>query len=133
MIVGVGTDILRVARIEAAIAKHGARFAEKILGIEELVIWRQRSGQSAQRGLLFLASRFAAKEAFSKAIGLGMRAPMNWHAIQILSDGRGKPTLLPDAAMASWLRERDLSAHVSLSDEQEYALAFVVVEQAKFS
>ncbi|HEX8786068.1 MAG TPA: holo-ACP synthase, partial [Telluria sp.] len=76
MIYGIGTDIVQISRVEAAVARSGERFAEKILGPEELVKYHARRARSEVRGLRFLATRFSAKEAFSKAIGLGMRMPM---------------------------------------------------------
>ena len=78
MIYGIGTDIVQISRVEAALLRSGPRFAEKILGPEELVKYHARSAKHAVRGLRFLATRFSAKEAFSKAIGLGMRKPKTW-------------------------------------------------------
>ena len=78
MIVGVGVDICEVVRIERALTRHGARFAEKVLGPRELAVWRARSARYADRGVRFVATRFSAKEAFSKAISLGLRMPMTW-------------------------------------------------------
>lgn len=85
MIYGIGTDIVQIPRIEAALARNGERFAEKILGSEELEKYRRRKEKFEARGIRFLATRFAAKEAFSKAIGLGMRMPMTWRAMQTLN------------------------------------------------
>ncbi|MGE8603573.1 holo-ACP synthase, partial [Bordetella trematum] len=81
-IAGIGMDLIRVDRIERALARHGERFAEKVLGDQELEKFRARSARDPQRGVRFLATRFAAKEAFSKAIGLGMRLPMTWKRVQ---------------------------------------------------
>ena len=78
MIAGIGTDIIRIDRIAAALERHGDRFAEKILGPQELEKYHRRKAKVEARGIRFLATRFAAKEAFSKAIGLGMRMPMTW-------------------------------------------------------
>lgn len=76
MIVGIGTDLIEIERIEAACARHGERFAQRILGPAEWRRYGERRSRSARRGLAFLATRFAAKEAISKALGLGMRTPM---------------------------------------------------------
>ena len=73
MIFGIGTDILKIERVAAVLGRRGDRFAEKILGPDELEKYHRRKDKVAVRGLRFLATRFAAKEAFSKAIGLGMR------------------------------------------------------------
>jgi holo-[acyl-carrier protein] synthase len=129
MIYGIGTDIIRIARIEAALARHGERFAEKILGPEELEKYRRRKGKVEARGVRFLATRFAAKEAFSKAIGLGLHMPMTWRAAQILNLPSGKPTVATSGALREFMEQRGLSAQVTMTDEVEYAVAFVIVEQ----
>ncbi|MCS6809718.1 MAG: holo-ACP synthase [Tepidimonas sp.] len=128
MIVGVGTDLCDVRRIEAAWQRHGARLAQRILGPHELVLWTQRSARWPARGLRFLASRFAGKEAFAKAVGLGLRAPMSWRACQIVPAASGQPTVLLDGPLRAWFEQRRWRAHISLSDEGDHALAFVVVE-----
>lgn len=129
MIFGVGTDIVQISRIENAVRKNGHRFAEKILGPDEIAIYGERKTRSEARGLRFLASRFAAKEAFSKALGLGMRLPMAWHAMQILNDTEGRPIVVATGGLMDWMDERDLIARVSISDEVEYAVAFVIIER----
>jgi holo-[acyl-carrier protein] synthase len=129
MISGIGTDIVQISRIENAINKNGGRFAEKILGPDEILIYDERKGRSAARGLRFLATRFAAKEAFSKALGLGMRMPMTWHAMQILNDPEGAPIVVATGGLLDWMNEWGLSARVSMSDEVEYVVAFVIIER----
>ncbi len=129
MIYGIGTDIIRIARIEAALARNGDRFAEKILGPEELEKYRRRKAKVAARGIRFLATRFAAKEAFSKALGLGMRMPMTWRAMQTLNAPSGKPIAVLSGALQEWMEQHGLSAQVSITDEAEYAVAFVIVEK----
>ena len=76
LIYGIGTDICDIRRIAATFERQGDRFAERVLGEAELAIWRTRSARWPERGLRYLATRFSAKEAFSKAVGLGMRMPM---------------------------------------------------------
>jgi len=129
MIYGIGTDILRRERIVAALARHGERFAARILGPEEMVIFRRRSARFPERGITFVATRFAAKEAFSKAIGLGMRMPMTWRAVQILKEPSGKPRVATSGALAAWMAERKLVAHITVTDEADMVAAFAVVEQ----
>ncbi|QJQ05349.1 holo-ACP synthase [Undibacterium piscinae] len=129
MIFGIGTDIVQISRIELALARSGDRFAEKILGVDELKIFSERNAKNLARGTRFLATRFAAKEAFSKAIGLGMRMPMSWRSIQTLNDVDGKPAMQADGKLREWLESKDLRVSVSISDEAEYALAFVIVEK----
>jgi len=127
MIYGIGTDIVQISRIEAALARSGPRFAEKILGPQELEKYHARSAKNAVRGLRFLATRFSAKEAFSKAIGLGMRMPMTWRSAQMLNAPGGKPVIVCSGALEEFMREHKLSTQVSVSDEADYAVAFVVV------
>ncbi len=127
MIYGIGTDIVQISRVEAALLRSGLRFAEKILGPEELAKYHARSAKHAVRGLRFLATRFSAKEAFSKAIGLGMRMPMTWRSAQMLNAPGGKPVIVCSGALEEFMRENKLSAQVSISDEADYAVAFVIV------
>ncbi|RJG27118.1 holo-ACP synthase [Massilia cavernae] len=129
MIYGIGTDIVQISRIEAALARNGDRFAEKILGPEELVKFHSRRAKVEARGLRFLATRFSAKEAFSKAIGLGMRMPMTWRSAQMLNAPGGKPVIVCSGALGEFMRAHRLSAQVSISDEADYGVAFVIVTQ----
>ena len=128
MIYGIGTDIIDIRRLRATLERRGERFAEKVLGPQELSVYRARKARVAQRGLSFLATRFSAKEAFSKAIGLGMRMPMTWRACEIVNAASGKPEIRLNGALAEWFAARGLRAQVSVSDESDYAAAFVVVE-----
>jgi holo-[acyl-carrier protein] synthase len=129
MIYGIGTDILQISRVEAALARNGERFAEKILGPEELEKYRRRKAKVEARGIRFLATRFAAKEAFSKAIGLGMRMPMTWRSMQTLNAPGGKPVVVTNGALTEFMELNGLSAQVSITDEADYAVAFVIVEK----
>ena len=128
MIYGIGTDVCDIRRIRATLARRGERFAEKVLGPHELAVFRERSAKVAARGEAYLATRFAAKEAFSKAIGMGMRMPMTWRAMEVVKAPSGKPEIALHGELAAWFAARGLSAHVTVSDEQDYAVAFVVVE-----
>lgn len=129
MIFGIGTDILRIERIAQTIGRRGERFAEKILGPQELEKYHRRKAKVASRGLQFLATRFAAKEAFSKAVGLGMRMPMTWRSMQVLNAPSGKPIVVTSGALTDFMQQHGLSAHVTITDEVEYAVAFVIVEK----
>lgn len=129
MIYGIGTDIIQISRIEAALARNGERFAEKILGPQEIDKYRARKAKVEARGIRFLATRFAAKEAFSKAIGLGMRMPMTWRALQTLNAPGGKPVAVPSGALKDFMDQNGLTAQVSITDEADYAVAFVIVEK----
>jgi holo-[acyl-carrier protein] synthase len=131
MIYGIGTDIVQVARIERLLERWGDRFARRVLGPEELAEFmrrRSRGAHGAGYAARYLAKRFAGKEAFSKAIGLGLREPMSLLSLQILNDSRGKPIAVAGKRLAPWLEQRGLQAQVSLSDELDTVLAFVVVE-----
>ena len=130
MIYGVGTDVCDVRRIAAALARRGERFAERVLGPNEMAVFRARRSRIEARGVSYLATRFSAKEAFSKAIGLGMRMPMNWRDCEIVNAPGGQPQLRLHGALAAWFDARGLCAHVSLSDEADVATSFVVVEHA---
>lgn len=130
MIYGIGTDICQISRIAAALERHGERFAKKILGPQELEKYAARAARNPVRGLRFLATRFAAKEAFSKAIGLGLRMPMTWPAAQMLNAPSGKPTIVCSGVLQEFMIAHKLSAQVTISDEADYAVAFVIVEQA---
>ena len=123
MIHGVGTDIASVARMAQALERHGERFAERILAEPERAAW-----EKAPRRDRFLAKRFAAKEAFSKAYGSGIRPPVTLHSIRVEHDQMGKPVLGYSAELARLMAEQGLVAHLSLSDEADYAVAFVVIE-----
>lgn len=127
MIFGIGTDILEVARMAAAVQRQ-PRMVQRILGPAEQVIYAARAQRSPARGLKYLCMRFAAKEAFSKAAGLGLHTPMTWQAVQVLNAPSGAPRVQAHGAMAQWLVERKLKAHVSMSDEQTHVVAFVVLE-----
>ncbi len=129
MIYGIGTDIVQISRVEGVLARNGERFAEKILGPQELEKYHARKSGLETRGLRFLATRFAAKEAFSKAIGLGMNMPMTWRAMQTLNDPSGRPIALASGALKSFMEEHGLTAQISITDEAEYAVAFVIVEK----
>ncbi len=128
MIYGIGNDIVDMRRIQATLSRRGDRFAEKVLGADELKVFHARRARVPQRGLSYLATRFSAKEAFSKAIGLGMHLPMTWRACQILNAAGGKPAIHLHGALAEWFAQRRLQAFVSVSDESDYATAFVVVQ-----
>jgi holo-[acyl-carrier protein] synthase len=129
MIYGIGTDIIQISRVEAALQRYGDRFAERILGPQELERFHRRRSKVEARGLRYLATRFAAKEAFSKAIGLGMHMPMTWRAMQTLNAPSGKPVVQTSGALQAFMLENGLTAQVSITDETDYAVAFVIVEK----
>lgn len=129
MIYGTGTDICDVRRIRAAFERRGERFAQRILAPGELLVWQQRSQRWPERGIRYLATRFSAKEAFSKAVGLGMRHPMRWRWCEVRNQASGKPGLVLHDDLREWFESQGLVAHISLSDETDYAVSFCVVER----
>lgn len=129
MIYGIGTDICDIRRIRASVERHGDRFAAKVLTEAELQVWRARSARWPERGIKYLATRFSAKEAFSKAVGLGMTMPMTWRSCEIANLPSGQPTIVLHGAMKAWFEARGLSVHITMSDENEYAVSFCVVER----
>ena len=129
MIYGIGTDVCDIRRISATLARRGERFADRVLGPHEIEVFRERRAKVEARGISYLATRFSAKEAFSKAIGLGMRSPMTWRDCEVVKAPSGKPGIRLHGELARWFEARALVAHVTVTDETDYAAAFVVVEQ----
>lgn len=123
MISGIGTDIAAVSRIGRLYERHGERALEKLLAPAEMVDFAKTKDPAR-----FLAKRFAAKEAFGKALGIGVAAPATLPNIAIVHDTLGKPGFDYAPPLARYLEERHLVAHLSISDEAEYAVAFVVME-----
>lgn len=124
MIYGIGTDIIEIPRIEAALARFGERFAQRILCEPEL-----RRFSAHRKPAAYLAKRFAAKEAFTKALGTGIHAPANWHGVWVINLRSGKPILQFTEALKALLDARGIGhAHVSLTDERELASATVILE-----
>lgn len=125
MIFGIGTDLVSVKRIEDALFRHGDRFLHRILSEAEVADYAQ-SNQPAR----FLAKRFAAKEAFSKAWGTGIGEAVGWHDVSVAHDARGKPLIAVSESLAKKItQEKIVATHISLSDENDHALAFVVLEK----
>ncbi|MDF0606532.1 holo-ACP synthase [Neisseriaceae bacterium TC5R-5] len=125
MIYGIGTDLVAIARMQALLQRWGSRLAQRLLAEAELAAF-DRSSDPAR----FLAKRFAVKEAFAKAVGTGVRAPVLLSAIWIEHDVLGKPVLTVSALLEDFLWQRGIAArHVSISDERDHALAFVILEQ----
>ena len=124
MIFGIGTDIVEYARIEKMFARYGARLAERLLSENELPELGTHTDPAR-----FLAKRFAAKEAFAKAVGSGMRHPVTLQRISVTHDGLGKPVLQFDAALRTYLAQLGINGHhLSISDERDMIVAFVVLE-----
>lgn len=122
-IAGIGTDLVEIGRLAAALERFGQRFGERILGLDELIEW-ERGGRSPR----FLAKRFAAKEAAAKALGTGFRNGIRFVDIQVRHDALGKPQLAFEAAAAARAEALGVvRSELSISDERSYAVAFVVL------
>jgi len=123
---GIGTDIVSVARMQANLERYGDRFARRILTEREYEQYR-----GAFHPARFLAKRFAVKEAVAKALGTGLAAGVRLGQIGVHNDARGKPDLSYSGRAATLCREADICrSHVSISDEEQYAVAFVILERA---
>ena len=128
-IYGIGTDICDVRRIRASFERHGERFVQRVLSEGEQAVWARRTERWPDRGIRFLATRFSAKEAFSKAIGTGLHWPMQWRWCEIANDTSGKPVIVLHGDLKTWCAERGLRFHITVSDESEYAASFCVAER----
>ena len=127
MIFGVGTDIVEIERVRKALERWGERFAERILCAPELARFRKHKLPAN-----YLAKRFAAKEAFTKALGTGIKAPANWHGVWVANLPSGKPELQFSEPLKKLLSTRGISgSHLSLADERGIAVATVILECAK--
>ena len=124
MIYGVGTDLVEISRIEKALERFGERFAKRILCEPELSRFKVHRKPAA-----YLAQRFAATEAFTKALGTGIHAPANWHGVWVVNARSGKPSLEYSTALRELLQLRKISrSHLSLTDEKGMAAATVILE-----
>jgi holo-[acyl-carrier protein] synthase len=126
VIYGVGTDVVEIERIRSALERFGERFARRILCEPEL-----KRFQNHRLPANYLAKRFAAKEAFTKALGTGIHAPANWHGVWVRNLPSGQPVLEYSDALKALLSQRGISSsHVSLTDERGVAMATVILERA---
>jgi len=124
MIVGIGTDVVSIDRIQKTLERFGDRFVKRVLTPQERVRYDKTLAKASH-----LAKRWAAKEAFSKAIGTGIHAPFTWQSITVSRDPRGKPGIVPSAEMQRHLAAMGVTAsHLSLTDDAGVAVAFVVLE-----
>jgi holo-[acyl-carrier protein] synthase len=124
VILGIGTDIVSITRIRDTLERHGAQFAQRILSDAELVALNDVKDPVA-----WLAKRWAAKEAFGKAAGSGILAPLTWAGISVGHDEAGRPLFELNDAVTFHLQSRGVTrTHLTISDERDYAIAFVVFE-----
>lgn len=127
MIFGIGTDIVEYARVEKIHARYGDRFAERILSEDEIAEFRLHSNPAR-----YLAKRFATKEAFAKAVGSGLREPVTLRRIGTTHDDLGKPMLVFHETLSTHLEQLGIKGHhLSISDERNLVVAFVVLEKTE--
>jgi holo-[acyl-carrier protein] synthase len=132
MIIGIGTDILSITRIKDAINKFGDRFLNRIFTKEELFLYKNLFSEKRKIG--FLAKRFAAKEAFAKALGFGIGKNISFTDISIINDKHNKPMVMMNSTIDNLLKKISNGAeahtiHISLSDDNEFANAMVIIEK----
>ncbi len=124
MISGIGVDIAEIARFKSMVERFGDRVAKRILTTQEFQQYRKRNNSPS-----FLALRFAAKEAASKALGTGIARGIGFHTIEVINTEEGKPELVFHGAAKEFIQKKNISStFLSLSDEKHYAVAMVVVE-----
>ena len=126
MICGIGVDLVRVDRLARALQRYGERFLRRVFTDREIAYCQGR----AKQGVYQFAQRFAAKEAFSKALGVGLRqGGIRWREVEVLPDPRGKPEIQVTGRAAQLCQELGVRGmHLSLTDEDNLAVAMVVLE-----
>jgi len=126
MIYGIGVDLVRVDRLSRAVARYGERFLQRVFTDREIAYCQGR----AKQGIYQFAQRFAAKEAFSKALGVGLRqGGIRWREVEVIPDQRGKPELNVSGRAAQLCEAAGIKKMlISLADEDNHAIAMVVLE-----
>ena len=129
MIIGIGTDIIRLSRIAEVHEKQGQRFLDRCFTAEEQELAQKRSGKDAQTA--YYAKRWAAKEALAKACGTGIGEKVRFQDIHIGNDAAGRPHISVSGGTADYIKtlcdDRPAVLHLSLSDEKDLAIAFVII------
>ncbi len=128
MIHGIGVDLLDARRIAASLRQHGDRLARRVLHPDEFAAYLERGGADSVRGQRFVASRFAAKEAFAKAWGSGIGEAVSFQGLSILNNEAGAPMLSCHGELESARLRSGLRTWVSLSDEGDFVIAQVIIE-----
>ena len=124
MIYGIGTDIVSIERVQTIINKNRDDFINRVLTEHERALFTNKADSAA-----FCAKRFAAKEAFSKALGTGIGRVLSFQDLTVRSNEDGKPYFMPSEKLRLYLKEKGIQqGHLSISDESQNALAFVVLE-----
>ena len=124
MIYGIGTDIVSIERVQSILNKNRDGFINRVLTEHERALFANKADSAA-----FCAKRFAAKEAFSKALGTGIGRVVSFQDLTIRSNENGKPYFMPSEKLRLYLKDKEIQqGHLSISDESQNALAFVVLE-----
>lgn len=129
MIRGIGCDVVEVARVAEVLEAHGERFASKLLTEGEWPLYEKRKALSQAHSHAFLASRWAAKEAVSKALGTGISGDVSFHAMQIMHNDMGAPLIVFLSPLRDRLAQEGIFVHISITDEKNVVAAFAVAEQ----
>ncbi|AGF48893.1 holo-ACP synthase [Candidatus Kinetoplastidibacterium galati] len=128
-IAGVGIDLLSVDRVRTLYQRYQKHFLKKMLGEEELYVFQKRLNSNYERGIRFLTTRIASKEAFSKAVDTGIRYPVTWKNVQIINSSKGSPKIILSSDLDLWYRSTYEDAYVSISDDINLALAIVITDR----
>lgn len=124
MLVGIGTDLAKIERFAAILERRGIAITRRLLTANEQAAMQQAASKPA-----FLAKRFAAKEALLKALGTGLRHGLSWQDMEVSNDALGKPVMQLSGKAAELATAKGVTnIHLSITDEKEMALAFVVLE-----
>ena len=124
MIYGIGTDLVNIDRIKKILSKNRDGFVKRVLSEHEQALFANKADSAA-----YCAKRFAAKEAFSKALGTGIGKTVSFQDLTVRNNENGKPHFIPSEKLRLYLLEKGINqAHLSISDESQNAVAFVILE-----
>lgn len=129
MIRGIGCDVVEVKRVADVLAKHGERFVDRLLTPNEKPLYEKRKSLSREHALAFIASRWAVKEAVSKALGTGIADDVTFHSMEVMHNAKGAPLMIFNDPLKERLMQQGLFVHVSITDEKNVVAAFAVAEQ----
>lgn len=129
MIRGIGCDVVEVRRVAEVMTKHGERFASRLLTANEMPLYQKRKALGENHALAFIASRWAVKEAVSKALGTGISEDVTFQSMEVMHNAKGAPLVLFKDPLKERLMQEGLFVHVSITDEKSVVAAFAVAEQ----
>ena len=129
MIVGIGCDVVQQERVSQVLERHGDRLAQKLLTESEMRLFEKRRQLSKEHALAYLATRWAAKEAISKALGTGISGDVSFQSMSIMHNDKGAPVAVFNGELKSRLQDEGIYVHISITDEKTVAAAFAVAEK----